>query len=307
MRIVITGATGFLGAAVVGEFLARNENIAVLARRELAGSRLELVADRITAIRCDFLNSESYREQLLDFAPHAIVHCAWTGVEGALRNDLRQVDNLPAAAALVDIASRAGVKIIVGAGSQAEYGPCEGPTSETTSPRPTTLYGITKLAAGQALLQMAAERGMRGVWARIYSLYGPGDEGPWLVPSMIRAFRSGRPPRVTGCEQMWEFLHVADAARAISSLLSCDNASGLYNVGSGSPVRLREVILKLRDLVAPGISPMFGALPYRSDQIMHLQADITRLTATTNWRSQVPLEEGLAETVAMFAAKEPTA
>jgi UDP-glucose 4-epimerase len=307
MRIVITGATGFLGAAVVGEFSARNANIGVLTRRELAGSRLELVADRITAIRGSFLNSESYRGQLLDFAPHAIVHCAWSGVEGALRNDLGQFDNLPATAALVDIACRAGVKIIVGVGSQAEYGPCEGPTSETASPRPTTLYGITKLAAGQALLQMAAERGMRGVWARIYSLYGPGDEGPWLVPSMIRAFRSGRAPQVTACEQMWEFLHVADAARAIASLVRCDSASGLYNVGSGSPVRLREVILALRDLVAPGISPMFGALPYRSDQIMHLQADITRLTATTNWRPQVPLEEGLAETAAIFAAKEPTA
>jgi UDP-glucose 4-epimerase len=303
---MITGATGFLGAAVVLEFLARNGNIAVLTRRELAGSRLELVADKITAIRGDFLNPESYRERLLDFAPQVIIHCAWSGVEGALRNDLRQFDNLPATAALVDLASRAGVQIMVGVGSQAGNGPYEGPTSETASARPTTLYGIAKLAAGQALLQMAGERGMRAAWVRIYSLYGSGDEGPWLVPSMIRAFRSGRAPKVTACEQMWEFLHIADAARAISSLVGCDNASGIYNVGSGSPVRLREVILKLRDLVAPGVAPLFGALPYRSDQIMHLQADISRLTATTSWRPQVSLEEGLTETVATFAAKEPT-
>lgn len=303
----MTGATGFLGAAVVRDLLARTGDLAVLTRHDLAGSRLETIAGRITSIKGDLFEPESYRAEVITFAPDAIVHCAWSGVSGATRNGKGQLDNLPATGALVDIASRAGAKIVVGIGSQAEYGSCAGPTCETTAPRPTTLYGIVKLAAGQALLQMAAERGMRGIWGRIYSLYGPDDQGAWLIPSMIRALRSGSAPKVTNCEQIWEFLHVADAALAISSLIECDRAHGIFNIGSGSPVRLRDVILKLRDLVAPGITPLFGALPYRSDQVMHLEADITRLRTTTGWRPLVSLEEGLAETAAAFISREQAA
>jgi UDP-glucose 4-epimerase len=307
MRILMTGATGFLGAAVARDLVSRYGNIAALTRRDLAGSRLETMADKITAIRGDLLDPESYRTQVMAFAPEAIVHCAWWGVGGDMRNDIRQLDNIPATGALVDIASRAGAKIVIGTGSQAEYGPCDGAACETTAPRPTTLYGIAKLAAGQALLQMTAEREIRGVWGRIYSLYGPGDDGPWLIPSMIRAFRSGSAPKVTICEQTWEFLHVTDAAHAISSLVECATAYGIFNIGSGRPVRLRDVVTKLRDLVAPGITPLFGALPYRSDQVMHLQADITRLQTTTGWSPVVSLEAGLAETAKAFMASEPGA
>ena len=307
MQILITGASGFLGAAIAQDLLARDCEIAVLTRRDLVGTRLGAMVDRVTAIPGDLFEPETYRKQLTDFAPEAIVHCAWRGVSGATRNDIGQLENVPATVALVDIACRAGAKIVIGAGSQAEYGPCEVPTHEAMPTRPTTLYGVAKLAAGQALLQMTGERGARGVWGRIYSLYGPDDDGPWLIPSMMRAFRSGSAPKVTNCEQIWEFLHVADAARAISSFPDCAGASGVFNIGSGSPVRLRDVVLKLRDLAAPGVTPLFGAVPNRSDQVMHLQADIARLTATTGWEPRVSLEVGLAETVAAFMAKEPAA
>jgi nucleoside-diphosphate-sugar epimerase len=304
MRILISGATGFLGAAVAKEMAARGCVVAVMTRRALADSRLGAMADKLVAIRGDVFEPASYRMQVQDFAPDALVHCAWGGVASTTRNDLVQLNNVPATGALIDIAAGAGARIVMGIGSQAEYGPCDGPSAETFAPRPTTLYGIAKVAAGQALLQIARERGLRGVWGRVYSLYGPGDDARWLIPSMIRAFQSGETPKVTACEQVWEFLHVSDAARAIASLLDRDSASGLFNIGSGEPVRLRDVILRLRDLVAPEITPLFGAVPYRADQVMHLEANISRLRTATGWKPLVSLDAGLEGTVTAFTAKE---
>lgn len=304
MRIVLTGASGFLGCEVARQLVARGHDCAVLLRRDdLAQTRLAPLAERVRIISGDLFSPESYRAALRQFAPEALIHCAWQGVAGAARNDIRQLDNIAATARLVEAAAESGARLVVGVGSQAEYGQKSGPTAEDAAAEPTTLYGIAKLAAGQAILNMAAERNIRAVWGRVFSLYGPGEDGAWLVPSLIRAFLADRAPELTACEQIWEFTHVADAAAAIIALLESPEARGTFNIGSGEPVRLRDAVLLLRDLTAPRIVPLFGRVAYRPDQIMRLEADISRIRRATGWRPAVSLERGFAETVAWFRAK----
>ncbi len=303
MRIVLTGASGFLGCEVARQLVARGHDCAVLLRRDdLAQTRLAPLAGRVRIISGDLFSPESYRAALRPFAPEALIHCAWQGVAGADRNDIRQLDNIVATGRLVESAAESGAQIIIGVGSQAEYGQKPGPVGEEAAAEPTTLYGVAKLAAGQAVLNIAAERGLRAAWGRVFSLYGPGADGPWLVPSLIRAFLAEQAPELTSCEQIWEFTHVADAAAAIIALLESD-ARGLFNIGSGAPVRLRDAVLLLRDLTAPQIEPLFGRVAYRPDQIMHLEADMSRIRRATGWRPSVSLERGFAETVAWFRAK----
>lgn len=295
MRVFLTGATGFLGGAIARELIARGHECAALARD---AGKLSPLAGNLPAVEGDLFEPESYRAALARFAPDALLHCAWRGVEGAARNDIRQLDNLPAAGRLVEAAIDCGARVVVGVGSQGEYGQKNGKISEVDRPEPTTLYGVTKLAAGNAMLNIAAARGVRAAWGRVFSLYGPGDDGPWLVPGLIRAFREGRSPDLTACEQTWEFTHVRDAASAFAALLETPDARGIFNVGSGAPVNLKRAVLMLRDLVAPSIEPRFGAVPYRPDQVMHLEADIERICGAAGWRPRITLEEGFAETVA---------
>jgi nucleoside-diphosphate-sugar epimerase len=241
-------------------------------------------------------HSDGLREPLEAFAPDAVVHMAWRGVAGSDRNSPVQAVNVADTVGLAELAAEAGARIFVGAGSQAEYGPYDRAIREDDVPRPTTLYGMAKLAAGSMAMRLCEERGLRAAWLRIFSTYGPKDADHWLIPSMIRNLRSGHHMALTACEQRWGFLHARDAASAFRLAITHEAASGIFNVGSQDAPPLRETVTRLRDLVRPGAALGFGELAYRPDQVMVLAADVSRMLAL-GWKPEVPLDEGLRETV----------
>ena len=294
MRIFLTGATGFLGGAIAGALLARQHELAMLARPGAVAARFGALC-RI--VRGDLFEPDGYRPELKRFRPEALIHCGWFGVAGAERDNLRQLDNVPASARLFQAAIDAGATRIVGVGSQAEYGPKSGRIREDESCAPTTLYGVAKLATAQALSAMGAAQSVSSAWGRVFSLYGPGSDASWLIPSLIRSFSEGRAPELTLCEQLWEFTHVDDAAQAVVALVETPSATGFFNIGAGEARPLREVVLYLRDEIAPEIEPKFGAVPYRPDQVMHLEADIAKIRDATGWSPKTPLERGLVTTL----------
>ncbi|MGY4429459.1 UDP-glucose 4-epimerase [Bradyrhizobium sp. F1.13.1] len=296
MRIFVTGASGFLGSYLVADLVARGHDVAVLLRPASSPWRLREAYDRLHVIQGSLENLDGPRGPLGAFAPEAVVHMAWRGVAGADRNSPAQAANVTDTVGLAELAAEAGAKIFVGAGSQAEYGRYERAIREEDVARPTTLYGMAKLAAGSMAMRLCEERGLRAAWLRIFSTYGPTDADYWLIPSMIRNLRSGQHMALTACEQRWGFLHARDAATAFRMAVTHEAASGIFNVGNPDAPPLRETVTRLRDLVDPGATLGFGELAYRPDQVMVLAADVSRLLAL-GWKPEVPLDEGLRETV----------
>jgi len=230
--------------------------------------------------------------------PEVFIHCAWRGVGGNDRNEAFQItNNIPMTLDAVELAAAAGCRQWIGLGSQAEYGNQNCRMSEDSPLRPTTLYGKAKLAAGVASLALCEARGMTGTWLRVFSTYGPGDAPQWLVPYAIREFLAGRAPKLTRCEQRWDYLYVRDAASAVVSVAET-RAPGVFNLGSGSAETLKKIIETIRGELAVSIEPAYGAVPYRSDQVMYLEADISRLRAATGWSPRVSLIEGIRATIA---------
>lgn len=296
MRVFVTGASGFLGSYLVADLLARGHEVAVLLRPDSPAWRLADVYDHLHVIPGALEHLDRLRGPLNAFAPQAVLHMAWRGVAGSDRNSPLQAANVADTVTLAELAAEAGAKAFVGAGSQAEYGPYDRAIREDDVPRPTTLYGMAKLAAGSMAMRLCEERGVRAAWLRIFSTYGPKDADYWLIPSMIRNLRSGQHMALTACEQRWGFLHARDAAAAFRLALMHDAASGIFNVGSPEAPPLRETVSRLRDLVDPGASLGFGELAYRPDQVMILAADVSRMLAL-GWKPEVPLDQGLRETV----------
>jgi len=259
-----------------------------------------------------------------------VVHSAWEGVGGPLRAGDIQFANIATTCALVDAAITAGVARFVGIGSQAEYGRFDRRIDEGDLPAPTMLYGAAKLAACHLARQRARAGGMAFAWARLFSVYGPGDNPNWLIPSAIADLLAGQRPRLTAGTQAWDYLHIDDVARGILALAvavpasrssraqsrdvgprvstSLDTngfeveATGIFNLSSGTAVPVREIVGQLRDLAAPGMELAFGEIPFGPDQIMHLEGDNRRLREATGWAPRVALNEGLAETVAAMRA-----
>jgi UDP-glucose 4-epimerase len=305
MRVFVTGASGFLGSYLVAGLLERGYEVATLLRPGTSCWRLEGVYQRLYVIKGKLEELDGLRGALLDFGPDAIVHMAWRGVAGADRNSPVQATNVSDTVRLAELASVVGAKVFVGAGSQAEYGPYNRAIREDDPARPTTLYGMAKLAAGAMAGRLCEERGLRWAWLRIFSTYGPKDADYWLIPSMIRNLRAGQHMSLTACEQRWGFLHARDAAAAIRLAITHASASGVFNVGSQDAPLLRETVMRLRDLVDPGANLGFGDLAYRPDQVMVLSADVSRMLAL-GWRPEVPLDEGLRETVDWHDATKPS-
>jgi nucleoside-diphosphate-sugar epimerase len=299
MKLLLTGASGFIGSAFLAACLAAGHEVTILGRNAEAW-RLRPFLGRFSHRNADLADRRAVEQALIEVAPEVVVHLAWAGVSGRARNDPVQIDNIGWSTRLLIAAARAGVRHFVSTGSQAEYGPQTGVISEAAEPRPTTLYGEAKLATFRLLGRMASEMGPRFSWLRVFSTYGPGDHPYWMIPSLIGSLLRAERPALTRGEQFWDFLHVADAARALLMVAESEQASGLFNLGSGVAPQLRDTIEMIRDAIDPSLPLGFGDIAYRPDQVMHLQADIGRLREVVGWKPGIGLETGLVETARWY-------
>ncbi len=302
MKIFITGGNGFIGSHVV-RYLSAEHEVTLLLRQQSDTSRITDIIDDVTVMRAELSEHELVAEALKKTKPEVVIHLAWAGVHNKYRNDQVQTSNIHNSIKLLEAAAEIGVKAFVGLGSQAEYGPCENIIDETQETKPTTLYGAAKLATCIYTEKLAEELGVRFAWARVFSTYGPSDHPEWMIPYLIQTLMKGEKPALTKGEQLWDYLYVGDAARAIAAIATNEQAQGVFNLGSGSAVALREIIELIRSEIDPSLPLGFGEVPYRPDQVMHLQANIDGLEKSVGWRPQMSLSEGIAETISWYRSK----
>lgn len=303
-RVLITGASGFVGAAVTRALLREGRDVTVLLRPTSDTRRIADELPRLQVVRGDLRDVSAITAAVHDFRPQAILHLGWEGVKGSERNSPVQADNVPASIALYQLAESAGAEVFVGMGSQAEYGPAPGRLDESAPTHPTTVYGAAKLSTGLLLDRMASTSGRQFAWLRLFSSYGPGDDPSWMLQYLARSLLRRERPALTAAQQVWDYIHVDDVAGAVIAAMDA-RAAGIFNLGTGQARKLEAIITTLRDQIDPSLPLGFGEVPYRPDQVMHLEADITRLTQATGWTPRVPLETGLREVVDWIRKNSP--
>jgi len=302
MRILVTGAGGFVGAALVKAAIARGWDVVAVTRAERP-ERLARVAGSIVQARADMADTDALRAILLSERPDVVVHSAWAGLSGEMRGQRGQIaDNVDAACRLVEAAADAKVTRFVGIGSQAEYGRLDRRATEADLPEPASLYGAAKLATLHLTRQLCHTSGMGFAWARLFATYGPGDNPNWLIPSLIARMAVGERPAMSPGTQKWDYLYIDDAALALVGLAATRNAEGVFNLASGDAVPVRRIAEMIRDRASPGLDLEFGAVPFGPNQIMHLEGDVSKLERAIGWRPETSLEEGLDRTVASATA-----
>lgn len=299
-KIVLTGATGFIGSTVLKKLLADGHQAIVLLRHESKMDRIIGVTG-YESVHYQTLTQEGLAETLATYKPDAFIHLGWKGVGGSDRNQPFQVtENLSATIHSVELAHKAGCEHWIGIGSQAEYGNPNRKVSENAPALPTTLYGKAKLAACWAGTGLCEELVMKASWIRVFSTYGVGDEPTWFIPYIITELKKGNVPKLTNCEQLWDYLYVEDAANAILSVVY-QRASGIFNIGSGQAVSLKSVVELIRKSVASDAVIDYGAVPYRPDQVMHLEADTSRIRQATGWTPSVTLKDGIERMISHYS------
>lgn len=295
---VITGATGMIGSTLARLLLEEGADVTCLVRPN--SPRAANLPKGIRTVEIDVNDLASVDPAAIGSAD-AFFHLAWMGSAPSGRGLLdAQVDNITNTLRAVDLAEALGCKVFVGAGSQAEYGRVEGALSPDTPTNPETGYGIAKLAAGRLSRLACKDKGIRHEWARILSIFGPGDAAHTMVMSVIADACAGRAPRCTKGEQLWDYLYVDDCAAALIGMAKQGSDGAVYPIGSGKQRQLREFIECICDACGTGVRPDFGAVPYYPLQVMNLRADISALEADTGFKPRVSFEEGVARTVEWY-------
>ena len=216
MKAIISGATGAIGMALVNELLEGGHEMLVLCRDSSPRSKNIPDSPLVKKIDCPL---ERMCELELNDKYDVFYHFAWEGTTGAARNDMYlQNRNVKYTLDAVALAKRSGCHTFIGAGSQAEYGRVEGKLTPSTPAFAENGYGMAKLCASQMSRVMCEELGIRHIWTRILSVYGPYDTEGSMVMSTIRKLSNGEKTAFTKGEQVWDYLYSRDAAKAFVAL-----------------------------------------------------------------------------------------
>ena len=168
---------------------------------------------------------------------------------------------------------------------------------DRTPCRPHTTYGVCKHALQLLASEFAARHDLSSVWGRIFFLYGPHEHPDRLVSSTIRSLLARQPARCSHGMQVRDYLYVQDVADAFVALLDSDT-SGPVNIASGRPITLREIALRIAELMNGGDLLQLGAIPAAATDMPLVVADMSQaLTRIPGWEPRVSLDQGLAESI----------
>lgn len=296
VRLFVTGGAGFIGAPLVHYALADGADVLVLHRTGSNLSRLADVRHHIRWLHADLADTDAIQNALLQFKPTHTVHLAWYAEPGQYLTSPQNVELLHQSLALTQVLIRVGCQKAVMVGTCAEYDTDVGYLKETSPTRPNTIYAACKLALGHIASHLAQAGGMSFVWARLFYLYGRAEDPRRLVPALIHALRHDQEfPASTG-EQIRDYMHADDVARALWHLARHD-ANGVYNISSGEPTTIRALMTRIGDQLGKTHLIRFGALPPRPWDPPVIFGDNTRLRQT-GFMPHFSLDSGLADVIA---------
>jgi len=302
-RAIVTGGTGMLAMALERLLGSEGVEVTLLVRPNSARMGQLAVSPGTSVIECDLKELHALEAGRHD----AFYHFGWEGTFGPARDDTAlQCRNIQCTLDAVELAARLGCEVFVGAGSQAEYGRTEDVLTESTPCKPETCYGIAKLAAGRLSRAACGQRGMRHVWARILSVYGPGDNPQTMMMSCTRSLLQGERMSFTPGEQRWDYLYSGDAAQALYLMGMHGRDGAVYPLASGQPRTLREYICAARDVIDSSIEVGIGELPYPPGQVMRLEGDIGALVRDTGFAPTIAFEDGVNLTTNWLAERRLT-
>ncbi|MCS7234923.1 MAG: GDP-mannose 4,6-dehydratase [Armatimonadota bacterium] len=302
MRVLVTGGAGFIGSHVVAALRQAGHRVAVV--DTLEGGRAQFVPPGVPLYRVD-VASPQLEEVFQQERPEVVCHhAAQASVAVSVRDPLHDARvNVLGTLQLLECCVRYGVgRVLFASTGGAIYGEPEVvPVSENHPARPLSPYGVHKLCAEHHLAVYGRLHGLRWVSLRYGNVYGPrqdpyGEAG--VVAIFCVAMLHGRQPVIFGDGlHTRDYVYVEDVARANRLALEAD-AAGVFNVGTGVETSTRRIFDLLRQATGYEGEPRYG--PPRPGDVRRIALDCTRAEQVLGWRPRVPLEEGIARTVAWF-------
>lgn len=293
-RVLVTGATGFIGRAVVTPLQESGFEVHAIVRPG-GSAGMPGVIDH----HADLFDRSGVEAAVRAARASHLLHLAWDTEPGRFWVAPSNLDWVAASLLLVRSFVALGGERVVAAGTCAEYAWSEtAPFSEHGTPCvPATLYGTAKDSLRRLLASFAAEQKLSFAWGRVFLLYGPEEKPGRLLGDAVRCLLAGRRFPTGDGRQRRDFIHVADAGRAFAEITS-SGTTGAVNIGSGEAIPIATLLNEVARQTGRGDLIDIGARPMPAHEPPVIQADVTRLSNEVGFRPEYSLTRGIEATVA---------
>jgi len=304
-RVLVTGAAGFIGRWTVRELARQGAQIfPVVRNRYRACEIFEQYDIHAAPIEADLTQVKEIRQLLTTLKPQVIFNLAGYGVDRSEQDEATAYRmNAQVGFTLCQLLSSLSPSLgeghaLIHVGSALEYGPLPGELTEDTEAHPTTLYGKSKLLGTKLIVQCCEAYGVRGIVARLFTVYGPGELEGRLLPTLLRAAKTQAPIALTSGEQERDFTYVKDVAEGLVRLGAASSRWGeVVNLATGRLTSVRTFAETAAQVL--GIAPdclRFGTHPPLEEEMRHAPVPTDRLQSLIGWIPPTTIQEGIRQT-----------
>jgi nucleoside-diphosphate-sugar epimerase len=299
-RVIVTGASGFVGANVARRLLREGHEVHLLVRAAHASWRIDEIRRDIRLHVADLADAQAVTKKIDEIKPAWIFHLAAQGGY-SWQTDIAQIfqTNLTGTINLVEACLKTGFESFVHTGSSSEYGFKDHAPAENEWIEPNSHYAIAKASATLYCRYTAQARQANITTLRLYSAYGPYEEPKRLMPNLIRHGLRGEWPPLVNPDIARDYVHVEDVCDAclLAAQTRPPEFGAVYNVGTGIQTTLREVVETARRLLDIKAEPQWGSMPSRKWDSSTWRADNRKIQAELDWRPHHTFEAGLAKMI----------
>jgi nucleoside-diphosphate-sugar epimerase len=266
-------------------------------------TRLLAVRDRIRLHEASLADRGALELVAAEVRPAVVFHLgaythvgkSWQRVDECIQVNVQGTVNL-----LMALAPH-GFDRFVNTGTSEIYGDIDVPFRETDAVHPISPYAVSKHGAEEFCRLFAEARDWPVVRVRPFNAYGPMQSPDRVIPEIIARALQGQPLAMTEGRQTREFNHVEDLVDGFVRAATTPAIEGeLLNIGCGRETSMRDLATLILELLGNPIEAKFGALPERPIEIPRMYADTAKATSLLGWTSRIPLEVGLANTIAWY-------
>lgn len=297
-KVIVTGANGFIGAALLRELSKREIRVVAVVRDKHSKiSNIQNIPN-VSVVYCSMDEMSKLPSCVEERDFDACFHLAWEGSFGPARADYEiQLRNVQYTLDMIAVAHQLGVKRFVGVGTLAEKDVDIYLSSDGAAPAPISIYGIAKLTAHYMTKTQCTKYAMEYIWCSLSNTYGIGNTTNNFVNMASNKMLNGERAAFTAGEQMYDFLYITDAAKALADAAMYGKSGTDYFLGSTKPQQLKTYIRQIRDAIDPDIPLYLGEIPFRGVSLPPEELSTKKLEADTPFVAEVSFEDGIRRTI----------
>jgi len=307
-RVLVTGATGFIGSRLVRRLVDTDVEVHALSSTvsSMYPTRLVDLRDRIALHEGNLIDRSAMDAIVEQVRPTHVFHLgaythvgkSWQRVDECIQANVQGTVNL------LQALDGSGYQRFVYTGTSEIYGDVDVPFREDAVVKPISPYSVSKYAGERFCRMFHQGHGWPIVMVRPFNGYGPGQSPDRVIPEIIVRALKGQQLRMTQGRQTREFNFVDDLAEGFVLAGTVEGIEGeVFNLGCGDEVSMRDLATTILDVMGNPITPEFGALPERPTEIWRMYSDSTKARERLGWEPSHSLRDGLATTIEWYRAE----